>query len=54
MTELVGAETARRRTEEEGHYTWINDRVLTDTQRLGRLLAEHDLLITPGKGIVVE
>jgi hypothetical protein len=54
MAELVGEETARRLADEEGHYTWINDRVLEDTQKLGRLLARHDLLITPETGIVVE
>jgi hypothetical protein len=54
MAELVGEAPARRRMDEKEYYTWINDRVLDDTQTLGRLLAEHDLLLTPDKGIVVE
>jgi hypothetical protein len=54
MAELVGEATARRRADAEEHYTWINDRVQNDTQTLGRLLADHDLLITPESGIVVE
>jgi hypothetical protein len=54
MTQLVGEETARRLAAEEKHYTWINERILEDTQKIGAVLARHDLLITPEKGLVVE
>lgn len=54
MTELVGKETARRLTAKEGHYTWINERILEDTDEIGTVLAEHDLLITPEKELRME
>lgn len=54
MTELVGEETARRLAAEEDHYTWINARILEDTDKIGAVLAQHDLLITPEKGLAVD
>jgi hypothetical protein len=50
MTELVEKKTARRLAADEEHYTWINRRVLEDTEKIGAVLAKHDLLITPEKG----
>jgi hypothetical protein len=54
MTELVGEETARRLAAEEPHYTWINKRILEDTDQIGSVLAKHDLLITPDKGLLAD
>ena len=53
MAELVGEEEARRIQRTQDHYFWIYERVLSDTNSIGRVLTEHDLLITPDAGIVV-
>ncbi|MCW9709014.1 hypothetical protein [Fodinibius salsisoli] len=67
MVELVGEEKARqllrkkiqRLTGEplsqvDQRYKWYNMRVLENTQEIGMILAEHDLIITPGKGLIVK
>lgn len=54
MTELVGNETARRPAAEENHYTWVNERILEDTNEIGAVLAMHDLLITLEDELVVD
>lgn len=67
MTELVGEEKARKIVEEKVHelteesysapeksFIWYNNRVLEDTQEIGLIVAKHDLIITPEKGLVVE
>lgn len=67
MVELVGEEKARqllkekiqRLTEEplsrvDQRYKWYNMRVLEDTRDIGLILAKHDLIITPDKGLTVE
>ena len=66
MTELVGEATAREIMKTsidevvaepyvaaERSYIWYTNRVLTDTQQIGAILARHDLVITPEKGLVV-
>lgn len=35
-------------------YKWYHDRALEDTKEVGAILAEHGLVITPEKGIVVK
>lgn len=47
MTELVGRETARRLAAEEEYYVWVNDQVLSDTEKIGSVLKKHDLIIDP-------
>lgn len=67
MTELVGGEQARRTFKEkvddlttepystlEKTFRWYNNRVLEDPQEIGAVLAKHDLVITPEKGLRVE
>ena len=67
MAELVGKEKARevkrglvqQYTEEplsntDKSYGWYNERVLEDTREIGAILAEHGLIITPDKGLVVQ
>lgn len=67
MVELVGEEKARkllkekiqRLTEEplskvDERYQWYNMRVLENTHEIGMILAKHDLIITPDKGLVVK
>lgn len=67
MVELVGERKARqllrekieRLTEEplskvDQRYKWYNMKVLENSQEIGMLLAKHDLIITPGKGLVIE
>lgn len=67
MAELVGEEEARQVTEAlvqkiigediseiDKIYRWYNYRVLEDTQEIGAIIAKHDLIITPDKGLVVE
>jgi hypothetical protein len=34
-------------------YLWYFERVLEDTEEVGKVLARHDLIITPDKGIVI-
>lgn len=45
MTELVGAERARKVLARHGHYTWIYRRVLEDTEKIGLLLRRQGWLI---------
>ena len=67
MVELVGEEKARhllrkkvqRLTNEplsqvDQRYKWYNMRVLEYTQEIGVILAKHDLIITPDKGLIVK
>jgi len=67
MTELVGEETARQILEEKVEsivgepstaagrsYVWYNNRVLEDTQKIGAILAKHDLVVTPENGLKVD
>ncbi len=67
MVELVGERKARqllrekieRLTEEplsrvDQRYKWYNMKVLENSQEIGELLAKHDLIITPGKGLVIK
>jgi len=67
MVELVGEEEARRIIKEKNSrfveepysnlaktFLWYFDRVLEDTEEVGRVLARHDLIITPDKGIVID
>lgn len=67
MVELVGEEEARRIIKEKNSrfveepysnlaktFLWYFDRVLEDTEAVGRVLARHDLIITPDKGIVID
>jgi hypothetical protein len=54
MTQLLGREKARQIASEVGHYTWIYDKVLEETQQIGAILAKNDLVITPEKGIIVK
>jgi len=66
MAELVGEEKAReikrglvqQYTEEplsntDKSYRWYNERILEDTREIGSILARHNLLITPDRGLVV-
>ena len=67
MTELLGEEQARQilrakietlvsepYVAAERSYIWYNNRVLEDTQEIGAVLAKHELIITPDKGLVVQ
>jgi hypothetical protein len=67
MVELVGEEEARKIIREKNSrfveepysnlaktFLWYFDRVLEDTEAVGRVLARHDLIITPDKGIVID
>jgi hypothetical protein len=67
MVELVGEEEARKIIKEKNNrfvekpysnlgktFLWYFERVLEDTEVVGGVLAQHDLMITPGKGIVIE
>ena len=67
MVELVGEERARQLVREEVEqsieeplsevdkgYKWYNERVLEEAEEIGTLLAEHDFVITPEKGIVID
>ena len=67
MTELLGEEQARQILRSkikslasepyvaaERSYIWYNNRVLEDTQEIGAVLAKHELIITPDKGLVVQ
>jgi len=66
MTELVGEATARKVVEAKVEsivgepstaagrsYVWYNNRVLEDTQKIGAILAKHDLVVTPENGLKV-
>lgn len=53
MVELVGEKEARAILAGKSHYEWIYERVLEDTDKIGAVLAEHGMLITPEKGLVV-
>jgi hypothetical protein len=66
MVEFVGEANARQifRTQirdvvdepysaAERSFIWYKSRVLEDTQKIGNVLAKHDLVTTPSKGIVV-
>lgn len=52
LTELLGAEPARKILSEKGYYEWIYDRVLQDTAAIGAVLADAGLLITADEGLV--
>lgn len=67
MVELVGEDEARRIIKEKNSrfveepysnldktFLWYFERVLEDTEEVGRVLARHDLVITPDKGIVID
>ncbi|WP_340102668.1 hypothetical protein [Rhodohalobacter sp. 8-1] len=67
MVEMVGEEEARRVIKEKNNrfveepysnldktYLWYFERVLEDTEAVGQVLARHDLIITPEKGIVID
>ena len=67
MTELVGDEVTRSTIQEklqrivskpysplEQTFVWYYETVLAEPQAIGAILAQHDLMITPEKGIVVE
>jgi hypothetical protein len=67
LTELLGEERARQilrakiknavekpYVAAERSYIWYNNRVLEDTQEIGAILAKHDLVITPDKGLAVQ
>jgi hypothetical protein len=67
MTELLGEERARQILQAkvenfvaepyvaaERSYIWYNNRVLEDTQEIGVILAKHDLIITPDRGLIVQ
>lgn len=54
MTELVGQEKAQQILSTADHYRWIYARVLHDTEEIGSILGRHALLITPGRGIVID
>lgn len=48
MAELLGEESARALLTRAPRYRWVYERVLADTEEIGALLAEHDLLIRSG------
>lgn len=65
MVELLGEEGARGSlrakvdrlvdeplSEVDQRYAWYNMRVLEDTHEIGAILARHDLIITPDRGLV--
>lgn len=67
MAELIGEERARQLLEAKVKrltpepisdvdtiYRWYNGRVLEDTAVIGALVAEHGMIITPEKGLIVE
>jgi hypothetical protein len=67
LTELLGEERARQilrakiknvvekpYVAAERSYIWYTNRVLEDTQEIGAILAKHDLVITPDKGLAVQ
>jgi len=53
IAELFGEEKGRSIFAEKHYYEWVYERVLEDTDAIGRLIAENDLLITPDAGLVV-
>lgn len=67
LAELIGEEKGRQTvaeqtqqirdggqlTTKEENYVWFNERVLEDTQQIGAILAKHDLIINPEKGLIV-
>lgn len=67
LVELIGEEEARKIIKAKNEralddpdsnlaktYLWYFERVLEDTEVVGQVLARHDLIITPDKGIVIE
>jgi hypothetical protein len=67
MVELVGEEEARKIIKEKNNrfvkkpysnlaktFLWYYERVMEDTEEVGRVLAKHDLIVTPDKGLVVD
>lgn len=54
MTELVGKEKAQQILSTADHYRWIYTQVLHDTEEIRSILSRHGLLITPGRGIVID
>ena len=48
MSELIGEEPARSLLAQKPYYRWVYERVLSDTEEIGELLTEHDLLIRSG------
>lgn len=66
MVELVGEDEARKIINEKNRrivekpysnldkvFLWYFERVLEDTEQVGRVLARHDLIVTPEKGVVI-
>jgi hypothetical protein len=66
MIEMVGEDEARKIIKEKNSrfveepysnlaktFLWYYERVLEDTEEVGKVLAKHDLIITPDKGWVV-
>jgi len=47
LRHLLGDEEARRLTDENRIYRWVNQRVLDDTEAIGAILNEHGLVIDP-------
>ena len=45
MTKMIGEEQARSLLARKHYYQWIYEQVLEDSEEIGALLAEHDLLI---------
>ena len=67
LVELIGEEEAREIIKAKNEralddpdsnlaktYLWYFERVLEDTEEVGQVLARHDLIITPDRGIVIE
>jgi len=43
MIELIGEEQARKTLEKTDHYTWIYQKVLTDTDKIRKIIKKHGL-----------
>jgi hypothetical protein len=67
MVELVGESEARKIIKEKNSrfvekpysnlaktFLWYYERVMKDTEEIGQVLAKHNLIITPNKGLVVD
>jgi len=50
LIELVGDPRARQQLEGWIHYTWVYRTVLTDTERLGKVLRRHGIVCRSGNG----
>lgn len=53
IAEFVSEQKGRSIFAGKPYYEWVYERVLEDTDAIGRILATHDLLITPDTGLVV-